>query len=232
MPTCTLAPRVRIAFANLFIHNTQHQRTIDWVRAERPDMFIACEAYHAWPQQLMTLAEMARSSHPRASDEVAGMLEFEPAALVAEFAADPGGSLFAVAHSGNFDLCGLAFIRRYGRPLTVVMKPLGTPRFNDALIEARESYGFEVLRTDAGSVVEGCVERLRAGDQTKSAAGTCHRVVTATAGAGVGGRATLALERSLEDRKDALLEVREGEVLVTLGIERIVHHGRVPEWIR
>jgi hypothetical protein len=40
------------------------------------------------------------------------------------------------------------------------------------------------------------------------------------------------LKRSLEDRVDALLEVREGEVLVTLGVERIVHHGRIPEWIR
>jgi hypothetical protein len=42
----------------------------------------------------------------------------------------------------------------------------------------------------------------------------------------------LTLKWRLEDREDALLEVREGEVLVALGVERIVHHGRVPEWVR
>lgn len=112
---------------------------------------------------LMTLAEMARSSHPRARDEVASLLEFEPAALMDDFAADPRGTLFAVAHSGNFDLCGLRFVTRYGRGVAVVMKPLGTPRFNDALIGARESYGFEVLRTDDGEVVARSAERLRKG---------------------------------------------------------------------
>jgi KDO2-lipid IV(A) lauroyltransferase len=112
---------------------------------------------------LMTLAEMARSSHPRASAEVAGMLEFEPRALMDSFAADPCGTVFAVAHSGNFDLCGLHFIHEYGRPLAVVMKPLGTPRFNDALIGARQSYGFAVIRTDEGDVVQRCAERLRGG---------------------------------------------------------------------
>ena len=91
------------------------------------------------------------------------MLEFEPRPLMDDFAADPRGTLFAVAHSGNFDLCGLHFIHDYGRPLAVVMKPLGTPRFNDALIDARKSYGFEVIRTDTGNVVERCAERLSAG---------------------------------------------------------------------
>ena len=87
----------------------------------------------------MTLAEMARSSHPRARDEVADMLVFDPPELMDDFAADPRGTLFAVAHSGNFDLCGLRFVIRYGRGVAVVMKPLGTPRFNDALIELRRA---------------------------------------------------------------------------------------------
>jgi hypothetical protein len=76
------------------------------------------------------------------------------------------------------------------------------------------------------------VERLRGGDQTKSAAGTCHRVVTATAGASVYGRATLDLELGKKDRVDALLKVREGEVLVALGVQRIAHLGGIPEWVR
>src|SRR5262245_3489386 len=112
---------------------------------------------------LMTLAEMARSSHPRARDEVASTLVFEPAELMDDFAADPRGTLFAVAHSGNFDLCGLRFVTKYGRGVAVVMKPLGTPRFNDALIGARESYGFAVIRTDEGSVVERSAALLRSG---------------------------------------------------------------------
>jgi KDO2-lipid IV(A) lauroyltransferase len=112
---------------------------------------------------LMTLAEMARSSHPRARDEVASMLVFEPPELMDSFAADPRGTLFAVAHSGNFDLCGLRFVTKYGRGVAVVMKPLGTPRFNEALVGARESYGFEVLSTDAGGVVERSAELLRRG---------------------------------------------------------------------
>lgn len=111
----------------------------------------------------MTVAEMARSSHPRARDEVARTLELEPRALFDSAAADPRGSLFAVAHSGNFDLCGLRFIHDYGRPLAVVMKPLGTPRFHEALVEARRSYGFEVLTTREGRVVERAAERLKAG---------------------------------------------------------------------
>jgi KDO2-lipid IV(A) lauroyltransferase len=111
----------------------------------------------------MTVAEMARSSHPLARDEVACMLELEPRALFDSSAADPRGSLYAVAHSGNFDLCGLRFIHDYGRPLAVVMKPLATPRFQQALVEARNSYGFEVLTTERGGVVQATAERLAKG---------------------------------------------------------------------
>lgn len=111
----------------------------------------------------MTVAEMARGSHPLARDEVALTLEFEPRALADSVAADPRGSLFAVAHSGNFDLCGQRFIRDYGRPLAVVMKPLRTPRFQAELVAARQSYGFEVLTTERGGVVQAAAERLAKG---------------------------------------------------------------------
>lgn len=111
----------------------------------------------------MTVAEMARSSHPRARAEVARTLELEPRALFDSAAADPRGSLFVVAHSGNFDLCGLRFIHDYARPLAVVMKRLGTPRFSAALIEARQSYGFEVITTEGGGVVARAALRLAAG---------------------------------------------------------------------
>jgi KDO2-lipid IV(A) lauroyltransferase len=111
----------------------------------------------------LSVAEMARGSHPRAQGDVAQRLEFEPRALVDDLAADPRGILLAVAHSGNWDLCGLRFVRDYGRPLAVVMKPLGTPRFNEMLIGARRGYGFEVISTDEGRVVPRCVQRLREG---------------------------------------------------------------------
>ncbi|HVN36550.1 MAG TPA: hypothetical protein VMW19_00080 [Myxococcota bacterium] len=111
----------------------------------------------------LSAAEMARGSHPRARDEVARTLEFEPRALVDELAADPRGSLLVVAHSGNFDLCGLRFTLDYGRPLAVVMKPLGTPRFDELLVGARRSYGFEVLSAQERGLVLGCARRLREG---------------------------------------------------------------------
>ncbi|HXK21146.1 MAG TPA: hypothetical protein VMS55_00570 [Myxococcota bacterium] len=111
----------------------------------------------------LSAAEMARGSHPRARDEVAHALEFEPRALVDDLAADPRGSLLVVAHSGNFDLCGLRFTLDYGRPLAVVMKPLGTPRFDELLVGARRSYGFEVLSAQQRGLVLGCARRLREG---------------------------------------------------------------------
>jgi Kdo2-lipid IVA lauroyltransferase/acyltransferase len=111
----------------------------------------------------LSAAEMARGSHPRARGEVAHTLEFEPRALVDELAADPRGSLLVVAHSGNFDLCGLRFTLDYGRPLAVVMKPLGTPRFDELLVGARRSFGFEVLSAQERGLVLGCARRLREG---------------------------------------------------------------------
>jgi KDO2-lipid IV(A) lauroyltransferase len=111
----------------------------------------------------MTVAEMARSSHPLSRDEVALTLELEPRALFDSAAADPRGSLFAVAHSGNFDLCGLRFIHDYRRPLAVVMKPLGTKHFQAELVAARNSYGFEVLTTERGGVVQATADRLSKG---------------------------------------------------------------------
>ncbi len=51
------APRLRIAFTNLFLDNKQHRRTIDWVRAEKPDLFVACEAYDPWPRELAALSD-------------------------------------------------------------------------------------------------------------------------------------------------------------------------------
>ncbi len=111
----------------------------------------------------LTLAEMARGAHPRARDEVAGMLEFEPRALVDDLAADPRGALVAVAHSGNFDLAGVRFVRDYERSLAVVMKPLGTPRFNEALIEVRRGHGLGVITTTGRAVMLRVARSLAGG---------------------------------------------------------------------
>ncbi len=62
------APRLTIAFANLFIGNRQYRRMVDWLRREQPDLFIACEAYHAWPQELAELADI----YPMATREPFG----------------------------------------------------------------------------------------------------------------------------------------------------------------
>ncbi|HEX5067937.1 MAG TPA: hypothetical protein VFY49_17585 [Myxococcota bacterium] len=152
-----------VAFA-LRIRRRVMMENLDLVYADR---LSAAEkrriARSALRNLFMTVAEMARSSHPLARDEVARTLELEPRALFDSAAADPRGSLFAVAHSGNFDLCGLRFIHDYHRPLAVVMKPLGTPRFQQELVAARHSYGFEVLTTEQGGVVQATAERLLKG---------------------------------------------------------------------
>jgi KDO2-lipid IV(A) lauroyltransferase len=101
----------------------------------------------------LTVAEMARGSHPRARAEVAGMLEFEPRAVADDLAADPRGTVIAVAHSGNFDLAGVRFARDYTKPMAVVMKPLGTPRFNQALVEVRRGAGLSVIETGGRAVM-------------------------------------------------------------------------------
>jgi KDO2-lipid IV(A) lauroyltransferase len=111
----------------------------------------------------LTVAEMARGAHPLARDEVAGMLEFEPRAVADELAADPRGTIVAVAHSGNFDLGAVRFVRDYPRPMAVVMKPLGTPRFNEALIGVRRSHGLEVITTGGRAVMLRVARFLAAG---------------------------------------------------------------------
>jgi len=49
--------RLRIAFANLLESNLQHPRVIDWVRAEKPDVFIVAEAAILWRGALAALNE-------------------------------------------------------------------------------------------------------------------------------------------------------------------------------
>jgi KDO2-lipid IV(A) lauroyltransferase len=111
----------------------------------------------------LTLAEMARVAHPLARDEVVGLLEFEPRAVIDDLAADPRGTIIAVAHSGNFDLAGVRFVRDYRRPMAVVMKPLGTPRFNQALIEMRKGHGLGVITTGGRAVMLRVARFLAAG---------------------------------------------------------------------
>jgi KDO2-lipid IV(A) lauroyltransferase len=106
---------------------------------------------------------MARSAHPRARDEVAAMLEFEPREVMDELASNPRPCVFAVAHSGNFDLAVVRFVRDYARTAAVVMKPLGTPRFNAALIEMRRGNGVEVITTHGRSVMLRVARFLSAG---------------------------------------------------------------------
>lgn len=49
------APRLRIAFVNILRINREHSRLIDWVRANKPDLLVVCEAEHSWPAALTEL---------------------------------------------------------------------------------------------------------------------------------------------------------------------------------
>ncbi len=112
----------------------------------------------------MTVFEMLRASSPRAASEVAGYMTLDPPELAHSMSADEPGLMAAVAHSGNVDLCGLRWAQSYSRPISVVMKPLKSERFTALLVEARERYGFGVLRTkDAGTLREA-QRRIRDGE--------------------------------------------------------------------
>lgn len=111
----------------------------------------------------LTVLEMLRAAHPRATDEVAGYLEYKPQKLAESLSREPPGVLFVVAHSGNFDLGAIHWIRNYPRAVSVVMKPLKSQRFNEFLVETRERYGTGVLSAK-GHVLFRMRERLGRGE--------------------------------------------------------------------
>lgn len=62
--------RLRIVFANLLESNLAHQRVIDWVREEKPDIFIAAEVASAWRISLAALNEQFPFSTPSRNGDV------------------------------------------------------------------------------------------------------------------------------------------------------------------
>lgn len=49
--------RLRLAFANVLVTNLDHRRVIDWVREEKPDVFVATEVLRRWPAALAVLED-------------------------------------------------------------------------------------------------------------------------------------------------------------------------------
>lgn len=94
---------------------------------------------------ILSIVEALRGSHPRARDEVLAQVRFEPSELYDDLVSAPQGFVVVPAHSGNFDLCGLCFVRDSDLRLTVVMKPPKVPPFDSLLSDARRSFGFDVL---------------------------------------------------------------------------------------
>lgn len=112
----------------------------------------------------MTVYEMLRASSPRASAEVASYMTLHPPELAESMSTGEPGLMAAVAHSGNVDLCGLRWAHSYSRPIAVVMKPLRGEAFTNLLVEARERYGFGVLRTKRSGTLRAAEERIRNGE--------------------------------------------------------------------
>ncbi len=112
----------------------------------------------------MTVFEMLRASNPHASAEVASYMTLHPPELAHSMSSEAPGLMAAVAHSGNVDLCGLRWAHSYSRPISVVMKPLKSARFTKLLVEARERYGFGVLRTKDAGTLRGAQQRIRDGE--------------------------------------------------------------------
>lgn len=114
---------------------------------------------------VISVLEMLRASHPSAVDEMAARIDLRPKALLEDLAKDPRGVVFAVAHSGNFDLAGLGWVRQTRSRLCVVMKPLESRRMNDALVAGRGRYGFDVTgRWDRG-MLRDLIRRVDAGER-------------------------------------------------------------------
>jgi KDO2-lipid IV(A) lauroyltransferase len=112
----------------------------------------------------MTVYEMLRASNPRASAEVAGYMTLHPPELAHSMSSEAPGLMAAVAHSGNVDLCGLRWAHSYSRPIAVVMKRLKGERLSALLVEARERYGFGVLRTRDTGTMRAAQQRIRDGE--------------------------------------------------------------------
>lgn len=112
----------------------------------------------------MTVFEMLRASSSRAAAEVAGYMSLQPPELAHSMSSEAPGLMAAVAHSGNVDLCGLRWAHSYSRPISVVMKRLKGERVSALLVEARERFGFGVLRTRDSGTMRGAQQRIRDGE--------------------------------------------------------------------
>jgi KDO2-lipid IV(A) lauroyltransferase len=70
------------------------------------------------------------------------------------------GVVFALAHTGNFDISGIWLARYYGT-FTTVAERLRSDAVYQRFLEHRQSLGFEIVSTD-GSAYRVLLERLRA----------------------------------------------------------------------
>jgi KDO2-lipid IV(A) lauroyltransferase len=111
----------------------------------------------------LSAVETLRVSNPREREEILAHVAFEPRVLADELLQDPRGCVMVVAHSGNFDLCGLRWLLDGGRGISVVMKPTKGRSFNAALVGGRAQFGFEVLGVGEPGLLRKLVRRVNEG---------------------------------------------------------------------
>jgi KDO2-lipid IV(A) lauroyltransferase len=111
----------------------------------------------------LAAVETLRVSHPRAQEEILSQMVFEPRTLIDDVYQDPRGCVMVVAHSGNFDLCGLRWLAEGGPRVAVVMKPAKGHSFNAALVEGRRRFGFDVLGVREPGLLRQLVRRVNEG---------------------------------------------------------------------
>jgi KDO2-lipid IV(A) lauroyltransferase len=110
------------------------------------------------------LIECLRASNRSQIEKSAARVTFDDMPLIDSCDVDPRGVIFAVCHSGNFDMPAVWWTQFKNRPLGVVMKSLENPPLNDLLVSLRRDlYGFIVINAKGKQAVEEINAHMQAG---------------------------------------------------------------------
>jgi KDO2-lipid IV(A) lauroyltransferase len=91
-------------------------------------------------------------------------MTFDDMALMHSCDVDPRGVIFAVSHSGNFDLTGVWWTEFNARPVGAITKPLENAAFNQLLHEARFNRNIIVFSSKSPTVVSDVNALVRSGN--------------------------------------------------------------------
>ncbi|MCL2779261.1 MAG: lysophospholipid acyltransferase family protein [Polyangiaceae bacterium] len=160
--------------------------------------------------ELFWLAGSSSQDRDRALDHV----QIDPAHVLLE-AAKRGPLVIAASHTGNWELVAFAaarMLRRAGRSLFVVAKPLSVGALNVFCMRLRESFGLRVLSPERA--LAPAIHALLAGDVV------AMPIDQVPDRASHGCEVSFLGARALADRAPAMLAQATGATLIVVGAER------------